>query len=351
MATSVILWFCTPGILPMTITGPSSAQSNSIVTFTWTSVSGDPTIFEIDSDEALNSLNQSDPYWIVNNLAPTHRIAFSSNDGFQILAEGSIEILAASSSSIPSSSAPDSSTGVPVPVSRSPVPSTGSFTSPTSSITPTLSSSQSSPTQPQTATSRAQISVSSDQISPSPAATSFISESSTQPQTSNIGPQNSVPSESTVAKHHSNASAIAGGVVGGAVMILLALLGWWYFHRRSSSAAAGESQSDILARPQFLAAPISTALTGAREVYNGSNNHEFRPWEDNETSAVSSAATPALATSDVSNRKQPIFMYHDPPAVDTTQPHHGPSREELLEEVQRLREQLGAISPPSYSGE
>ncbi|KAJ6503545.1 hypothetical protein C8R45DRAFT_973198 [Mycena sanguinolenta] len=368
--TLVVLWFCVPGILPMTITGPSSGQSNSIVTFTWTSVSSDPTLFEIDIDEALNTLNQSDQYSIINDLSTasgsatvtlpvlsvgTHRIAFSSTDGFQILAEGSIEILAPSSSSSPSSSTLGSSTSVPVPSSTPPV-STSSSTSPqaASSIPSTSSSSESSSAHSQSATSEAPKSASSDQSSPSPAATSSISQSSSaQSQAATSEPQESVPSAfpGGATKHHSNAGAIAGGVVGGAVIILLALLGWWYFYRRRSSAAAGESYNDTLARPQFLVSPISSALTGARAVHNESIN---RPWETNETTTVSSAATPASATSGVTSRKQPIIIHCEPSAVHTTQSDDGPSREEvqqLLGEVQRLREHIGAISPPAYSGE
>ncbi|KAF7358169.1 hypothetical protein MVEN_00865300 [Mycena venus] len=368
LVTAVVLWFWAPGILPMKITGPSSGQPNGTVTFTWTSDSSDPTIFEIDIDEELNSLLQSDPYWIINNLntadgsatvtlpdllVGTHRIAFSSNDGFQILDEGSIEILAASSSSVSSSSAPTTSKSVPPPPPVSKPPTTSSTTPISSSSQPfstqsfstqsfstqsfsTQSSAQSSSTQSQTATSGAQQSV-----FPSPAPTSALPESlPTQSQIAASGPQ------PDVTKRHSNAGAIAGGVVGGAVVILLALLGWWYFHRRSGSAAAGESYNDISASPQFLAVPVSSALAGNRPVHNGSNNHEFRPWEDNERSAISSTATPVSATASASTRNQPV-MYRDAP----TQPDHGPSREDLLQEVERLRAHIGAIPPPAYSGE
>ncbi|KAJ6571244.1 hypothetical protein B0H19DRAFT_658534 [Mycena capillaripes] len=331
LVTTVILWCCAPGVLPITITGPRSALSNSVVTFTWAHNSTDPTIFEINIDEALNSFLQTDPYFNLQNISTasgsttftlpplavgTHHIAFSSNDGFQILTEGSIEILAPSSSSIHGSSAAGSSTNVPI--SSPPVSSTGPSASSASSITATSSSSQSP-------SSRSQ-------------------SSSTQLQTTTTGTQ------SGATKHRSNGGAIAGGIVGGTVVILLALLGWWYLRRRSRSTAAGELHGDISARPHFLAAPVSTALNGAPAVHNGSNN-EFRPWEDNETNAVPFAVTPAPATAGITNRKQPIIMSWNPPAVGTPQSNPGPSRQQLLEEVQMLREHVDTMPPPSYPGE
>ncbi|KAJ7834415.1 hypothetical protein B0H13DRAFT_222521 [Mycena leptocephala] len=118
-AFAVVLCFCAPGVLPLTITGPTSAQSSGSITFTWTSVFTDPPFFEIDIDVQLDSLKQTDPYRIFNGVVTadgsvtftlpalsvgTHRVAFSNTNGSVILTTGSIEILAAASSSIPSSS-------------------------------------------------------------------------------------------------------------------------------------------------------------------------------------------------------------------------------------------------------
>ncbi|KAJ7870907.1 hypothetical protein B0H14DRAFT_229654 [Mycena olivaceomarginata] len=55
-AGAVVLGFCAPSVLPFTITGPSTAHSNGPITITWTSVSTDPTLFEIDIDENLDSV-------------------------------------------------------------------------------------------------------------------------------------------------------------------------------------------------------------------------------------------------------------------------------------------------------
>ncbi|KAJ7752708.1 hypothetical protein B0H14DRAFT_3166605 [Mycena olivaceomarginata] len=369
----VFLVFCAPGVLPMTITGPSSAQSNGPITFTWTSVSTDPTIFEIDIDLALNSLNQSDSYFIQHDLdtaggsttftlpdlsVGTHRIAFSSNDGFQILDEGSIEILAAGSSPSPSSSGTPSSSTAPAPSPPASPTSSSSSTSslppiaktPSNSFIPSISSisSISLPSSTQTATNS-----SSFASSPPPipilttSSISTISQSSST-QTATSGLQNIAP------KHHTNAAAIAGGVAGGTVVILLALLGWWYLRRREAS---GEKSPNEI-RP-FLASPVSSAFTGAPASHNGSDIHEFRSREDNGTSAVPST-TPVVSSAGtsvptvsmrtatgVTDRKQSVM---DPPVITTTQSDPGPSCEELLEEVQRLRQHIDIIPPPSYPG-
>ncbi|KAJ7785101.1 hypothetical protein DFH07DRAFT_786688 [Mycena maculata] len=357
LVAAVVLGLCAPGVLSLTITGPSSAQSNGSVTFTWTSVSTDPTSFEIDIDEDLESLASTDPYFIQPNVdtasgsttfplpslsVGVHRIAFSSNDGFTIYTTGNLTILAAASSSIPSSSS--------APASSPPPSSTISPTS--SSIPVTSSSSQSSQTK------------------------------STQSLSPTGGSQNGV------INHHTNTGAIAGGVVGAVVIMLLALLGWWYLRRRADSSAAGqESHGGIT---QFLATPVTTALAGAPVVNNRSDRDEFRPWEDNALTAVSSAATaaptasapppsaawagsvpsagapskrtvrevpaptsaPAPAAVASTDRKQPIVMRWEPPAGghNTARLDSGPSRDDLVEEVRRLREHIEIISPPAYPG-
>ncbi|KAF7351868.1 hypothetical protein MVEN_01148300 [Mycena venus] len=401
LASALVLGFCAPGILSITMTGPSSAQANGTVTITWTSVSTDPTTFQIDIDEVLNSLQQSDNYFVIPNintasgsatfglpdlLVGTHRIAFSSDDGFQVLSQSSIEILPAAGSSSSSSALASSST--PSSSSSSPSPSP-----PTSS-----SSSQSSSSQSQTATSGAD--------------------------------------HNGVVKHHSNVGAIAGGVVGGIVVILLALLGWWYLRRRRASPPAGMESPGPGEITQFLAAPVSTGAHrgAAPAVHHGVEDNEFRPWEVDEGSAYSSTGThtrafssgaapstsstgtpafsstgtpafsstgtpafshataPSISSSSAPttapsvstratagaaagatqgtskpnttrdrDRKQPLVMRWEPVGPDgatstgTLSPHtqpqdDGPSREELLQEVQRLREQIEDSAPPEYSG-
>ncbi|KAJ7836624.1 hypothetical protein B0H13DRAFT_1912966 [Mycena leptocephala] len=306
-----VLGFCAP-VLPMTITGPSSAQVNGPITFTWTSVSTDPTIFEIDIDKGLNSLSSSDGYFIQHNsntasgsitVTPpalsvgTHRIAFSSNDGFQILAQGSIEILAAGSPSSSSSSSTPSSSTAPA------------------SASPTRSSSSSSAS-PLPHLQLADLKTDLQNITAMPARSSGV-----------------------LSGHHGDPTSAPG---------------------RASAAARQGSPGKI---PQFLVSSLSSAHTGAHAVHNGSDNIVFRSLEDNETSAVS-PRTPAVSsasmlvptistrtTAGFTDRKQPANMRRDRPVVPTTQPDPGPSREQLLQEVQRLREQIEAVSPPpSYVG-
>jgi hypothetical protein len=120
-----------------------------------------------------------------------------------------------------------------------------------------------------------------------------------------------------------------------------------------------------------LVAPVSSA------VHINRDNDEFRPWEDNQSTTASTAPTsgknnstllsvfthvafPVPTTISFSssppasavtrNRKQPIVMRWDNPAeaLDAPQPESGPSRDELLEEVQRLREYISVIAPPAY---
>ncbi|KAJ7919464.1 hypothetical protein B0H13DRAFT_1988956 [Mycena leptocephala] len=358
--TAVVLGYYAPGVLPLTITGPSSAQSNGTITITWTSVSTDPTTIEINIDENLNTFTSSDPFYNVLGITTadgsatftlpalsvgTHRIALSSNDGFQVLAQANLEISAAASSvSGPSASGPSASGA------------SASGASGTSSSAP---------------------------VSSPPAPTS--SSTSSTPSQSPTGPPNVIP------RHHSNAAAIAGGVVGGVVVILLALLGWWYLRRRRSPGK--EAHGDIIdPEPRFLAAPVGSAVAGTSAGHNryGSRSEidEFRPWEDNQTTATVMSSAPTLgsvsapsasnplttsnplhtSTSSTPSsrapvasgkRRQPVVMRWEPPAaapgVDAyahapqPAPDDGPSRDELLEEVQRLREHIDVISPPEYS--
>ncbi|KAJ7800566.1 hypothetical protein B0H14DRAFT_2898788 [Mycena olivaceomarginata] len=312
---TVVLGFCAPSVLPFTITGPSPAHSNGPITITWTSVSTD----NIDIDKNLDSLLQSDPYYIINDLGAasgsatfdlpalsvrTHRIAFSSTDGFQILTEGSIEILAEGSSLIPSSSSIRSSTNTPIPTPPAPPNSPSSPTSSTKSSPPSISTS----TQSQTTTSEPQR---SPLVSSPP-----VSSSSSMPSpSSSLSP--SIPGSTQSQPQPYNAGAITGGVAGATVVILLALLGCWHLSRRRRSAAASQELYGRSQTLQFLAAPVSNALD----------------------------STPPASTISTS-RKRPISA----PAVNTTQSGSGPLRDELLEEVQRLRQHMTITAPPAYPG-
>ncbi|KAJ7093737.1 hypothetical protein C8R44DRAFT_989870 [Mycena epipterygia] len=365
LAGAVVLGFCAPSVLPFTMTGPSSAHSNGPITITWTSVSTDPTLFEIDIDENLDSLLQSDPYYIINDLETasgsatfdlpvlsvgTHRIAFSSTDSFQILTEGSIEILAEGSSSIPSSSSVSSSTSTPIPTPPAPPTTPSSPSSSTKSsppFIPTSTQSQTTTSEPQKSAPVSSTPASSTGSMPSPSsspAPSIPSSTQSQPQSQPQSQTTTSDPQIRVTKPHSNASAIAGGVVGATVVILLALLGCWYLSRRRRSAAASQKSYGRSQTPQFLVAPVSNALAGG--VENRSQIDEFRSWEDSEMTA-SSATTRAPPASTIStSRKRPIGA----PAVNTAQSGSGPSRDELLEEIQRLRQHMIIISPPAYPG-
>ncbi|KAJ7880555.1 hypothetical protein B0H14DRAFT_1564120 [Mycena olivaceomarginata] len=369
-AGAVVLGFCAPSVLPFTITGPSSAHSNGPITITWTSVSTDPTLFEIDIDENLDSLLQSDPYTIINDLEAasgsatfdlpalsvgTHRIAFSSTDGFQILTEGSIEILAEGSSSIPSSSSVSSSTSTSI--STPPAPPT----SPSSPSSSTKSSPPSIPTSTQSQTTTSEPQKSPPVSSPPASSTGSTPSPSSSPSPSIPGSTQSQPEpqfqttasdpQTRVTKTHSNAGAIAGGVVGATVVILLALLGCWYLSRRRGSAAASQESYGAASQesyggsqtPQFLAAPVSNALAGG--VQNRSQIDEFRSWEDSEMAAPFATTHAPPASTISTSRKRPIGA----PAVNT-QSGSGPSRDELLEEVQRLRQHMTTAAPPAYPG-
>ncbi|KAJ7915048.1 hypothetical protein B0H13DRAFT_1872415 [Mycena leptocephala] len=281
---------------------------------------------DIDIDENLDSLLQSDPYYIINDLEAasgsatfdlpalsvgTHRIAFSSTDGFQILTEGSIEILAEGSSSIPSSSSVSSSTSTPIPTPSAPPTSSSSPPSSTKSSPPSIPTSTQSQTtsEPQKSPPVSIPPASSTGSTPSPSSSpspsiSGSTQSQPQPQfqTTTSDPQ------IRVTKNHSNAGTIAGGVVGATVVILLALLGRWYLSRRIRSAAANQESYGRSQTPQFLTAPVSNALAISNllpgGVQNWSQIDEFRSWEDSEMTASSA----------------------------TTQSGSGPSREKLLEE-------------------
>ncbi|KAJ7834414.1 hypothetical protein B0H13DRAFT_2109750 [Mycena leptocephala] len=145
--TAVALGSCAVGVMSLTITGiPTTVQSGSTITMTWTSVSTDPPLFDIDIDQNLNSLKQTDIYTIITNISTasgsitftlptlsvgTHFIAFSTTDGIVTLTSGSIEILAVASSSIPSSSGAGPTTSAPVSIppaslNSSSVPATSS---------------------------------------------------------------------------------------------------------------------------------------------------------------------------------------------------------------------------------
>ncbi|KAK6992712.1 hypothetical protein R3P38DRAFT_3289130 [Favolaschia claudopus] len=354
LAAVAILWLCAGDVLAMKITGPNAAHSNSAVTFTWTTDAGDPVQFEIDIDTALNSLLQSDSYFIANNLdsAPgsatitipvlsfgTHRIAFSSTDGFNILDEGSIEIIdpssplpslvsppTSSSSTISTTSViskplppPPPPTHSSIPTVPPPNPATTAASKPrlepSSSLSSSSSSSSAVPSPSETASFSTNTTASASQVS-----------APTASESPSIVPQNAL------AKHN-NVGAIVGAAVGGIVVVLLVLLGFCYILRRKR-VAASKASDETAARPQFLVSSVTTS-----PAYTVSSESRA-PWESHpppsSTSASSASPSPVVSGS----QKQP-FNERDA----------GQSREALLEEVQRLRDQIGAISPPEYPGE
>ncbi|KAJ7212669.1 hypothetical protein GGX14DRAFT_446820, partial [Mycena pura] len=296
---ALVLGLCAPGILAtITMTGPSSALSNGLITLTWSSVSTDPTSFEIDIDLSLDSLEQSDSYFIQQNIITaggsttlqlpdlevgTHRIALSSNDGFTIYSESSIEIvspgvhtetetLPASTVTLPAPSPPSPRTTSRTPSPPPPPPSPSPTSSPSPSASPhtsSASSSQSSASQSPSASSE------DDQISPSPSDPSPsppASASSSQSSASQSQSATNVPDQSgvLVVTHHSNIGAIAGGVVGGILVLVLAFLGWWYARRRrrsplpdNESPAVREVEQYLPAVPVSAAAPPTPSTAGA----------------------------------------------------------------------------------------
>ncbi|KAJ7222011.1 hypothetical protein C8J57DRAFT_1392326, partial [Mycena rebaudengoi] len=387
--TAVALASCAPGVLPYTITGQSTFQFNGPITLTWTSDATDPVLFQIDIDELLNSLESTDPYFVLQNVTTalgsatftpnpilsvgTHRIAFSSTDSFTVYTTGSIEILAPATSS----SSPPTTTTTPRTTSSTPA-----SPPPTSSVPPSLPPSSSDAASSKSA-SISSLPSSSNSSSTAPISSISQTGSSTQSQ-SPIG----APPQIDTTKH-SSTGAIAGGIVAAVViLIFLALLGWWYLRRRNRSPIAlGQTNDSRFVSTPFLNT-VAVAGAGTR-----SDHDEFRPWEENlnQSSTALSAPTPTSASptttspqpsapsttaSDssaaplVPNRtrlKQPFVMPVRPaavPALDAPSPQpvpleapspqpmpppdSGPSRDELLQEVQRLREQVNEISPPAY---
>ncbi|KAJ7844620.1 hypothetical protein B0H14DRAFT_2776399, partial [Mycena olivaceomarginata] len=139
------------------------------------------------------------------------------------------------------------------------------------------------------------------------------------------------------AKKHSQVGVIAGGVTGVMIASMLALLAWWYVRRRRTGAVQEELNT--------LAAPV----LAARSL------DEFRPWDESANATTAGSSAPAasfilssVAEPVVNNPKQPIIMRWDP-AQPAPPSESAPSREELEDEVRRLREHVSSLSPPSYS--
>ncbi|KAJ7807088.1 hypothetical protein B0H14DRAFT_2874235 [Mycena olivaceomarginata] len=146
---------------------------------------------------------------------------------------------------------------------------------------------------------------------------------------------NQTPAEG--AKKHSQVGVIAGGVTGVMIASMLALLAWWYVRRRRTGAVQEELNT--------LAAPV----LAARSL------DEFRPWDESANATTAGSSAPAasfilssVAEPVVNNPKQPIIMRWDP-AQPAPPSESAPSREELEDEVRRLREHVSSLSPPSYS--
>ncbi|KAJ7205499.1 hypothetical protein GGX14DRAFT_568839 [Mycena pura] len=380
LGRALVLGLYAPRVLStITMTGPSSAVSNSLITVTWTNAPDDPTSFEIDIDWALNSLQQSDSYAITQfiNTADgsaaiqlpdfevgTHRIAISSNDGFTVYSESSIEIVPVGEPPEPTSSStqvqpastttssPSPSPSPPLP----PPPRSSTVTSPRDSPPKSSSSSQSSSIQSQSATTSSVTDQESSSASLSPSASQPTSSSTSQSSISQSQAATSVPDQSLSTSgaqfvtHQSNAraGAIAGGVIGGILMVLLALPGWWYLRRRRRRASPSADMESLGSGEirQLLAVPVSTASA----VHRGADGSEYR------ASSSTAGATEIISqANDTRDRDMVDSDGVTDTGTSTSTPHtqsadDGPSREELLEEVNRLREVIGNIAPPEYSG-
>ncbi|KAJ7834413.1 hypothetical protein B0H13DRAFT_2109738 [Mycena leptocephala] len=309
--TAVALASCAPGVLPYTITGQSTFQFNGPVTLTWTSDATDPVLFQIDIDELLNSLESTDPYFVLQNVTTalgsttftpnpilsvgTHRIAFSSTDSFTVYTTGSIEILAPATSS--SSSSPPPPPPPPTTTTTTTPPTTSSTPAsppPTSSAPPSLPPSSSDAASSKSA-SISSLPSSSNSSSTAPISSISQTGSSTQSQTALTQSQSPIgaPQVDTT-KKHSSTGAIAGGIVAAAViLIFLALLGWWYLRRRNRSPIAlGQTDDSRFVSTPFLST-VAVAGAGTR-----SDHDEFRPWEENlnQSSTALSAPTPTSAS-------------------------------------------------------
>ncbi|KAF8172345.1 hypothetical protein K438DRAFT_1772711 [Mycena galopus ATCC 62051] len=210
---------------------------------------------------------------------------------------------------------------------------------------------------------------------------------------------------SGIPSHHGSAGAISAGVVGGVVAVFLAFLGLRYFFWRSRRREAptrpeqDRSRLNITKESPFFPAPISAALAGkclnshfftlpqrhreqtttnfgpgrktrwlqgrrpplrghrAGTTVNLARGITERPQARPRLSLVK-PLRPLLylptelkpAPSPSADAKQRIVLRRDPPApTPASQPESGPSREELEDEVRRLREQVSSLSPPSYS--
>ncbi|KAJ7743422.1 hypothetical protein B0H14DRAFT_2987494, partial [Mycena olivaceomarginata] len=274
---------------PLQITGPRSAQYHTNMTITWTSVSTDPPVLKILlTNSALNFIDE----------LPT----VSASDGnltvdiFDVpTGEFSLTFL-------------DEDNNL-VAASVIDIVDAGS----TASAGP------------------------SGSISGSGQASSRSTSITASSQTPNGS--NQAPTEAT-RKHN---GLIAGTVTGVTIASMLVLLVWWYARRRRATAVQ-EKCFNTTDESQFLAVPPIGAMLAP-------DPDEAWP-SDGIEAAPTPEATPATPTPTaepvVNNTKQPIILRWEPAAPDPPA-ESAASRQELEEEVRRLREHVSALSPPSYS--
>ncbi|KAJ7614411.1 hypothetical protein FB45DRAFT_936876 [Roridomyces roridus] len=141
------------------------------------------------------------------------------------------------------------------------------------------------------------------------------------------------------ASSHPPVGAIVGGVLGGLVVILLSILAWWFMRRRMNRAAMIEQFELGDEKSGFLTA------RGSPTGHLGSST----------SVTTADQTTPSNPDPNPNAKSPPVVLRGQPPAAASSSApptsntgEHSPSREELAEEVLRLRDQVTALSPPEY---
>ncbi|KAJ7613368.1 hypothetical protein FB45DRAFT_1064982 [Roridomyces roridus] len=133
--------------------------------------------------------------------------------------------------------------------------------------------------------------------------------------------------------------AIVGGVLGGLVFISISILAWWFMRRRMNRAAMIEQFELGDEKSGFLTA------RGSPTGHLGSST----------SVTTADQTTPSNQDPNPNAKSPPVVLCWQPPAVPSSSApatsntgEYSPSREELAEEVLRLRDQVTALSPPEY---
>ncbi|KAJ7291446.1 hypothetical protein C8J57DRAFT_216276 [Mycena rebaudengoi] len=196
--------------------------------------------------------------------------------------------------------------------------------------------------------------------------------STSNSQTTNTQTSTNAPSNtSTDTNHHTdppNVGAIAGGTVAGVVCLVLVGLMLWDLHRRRSATARLAEKSEIQYPP--MQARVHPYPYAADEFRPRAQHGRPQPAVPAPAPPVSvppppvsvlpppvSALPPPISAppplvpppSHDDEHKAPLVLRWEPPPVAAPNPGVSQSRErELEEEVQALRAQVSALSPPSY---